>query len=226
MNRICSMIACLAMLFCVVCGCRQDEKSLEDEIVALPDEWGMDVKEGATSNNFEMLSRVMAEANVSERIRLARLARGHFWHRPEWFVTNNVNPYHERLRFSFVCNCASRLISGKNATPETIIAGWKMDAEYLDDIEKLCELTDASLNVWQRTGKVTEGDSTKWRFANLVHREYEQYFKYQFSACVSSYENLPSSCRPAFVEQIKRDFFHRKGMALVGLNEFPPEFRK
>lgn len=226
MSSVGYMIACSAILLCACCGCRQEGKSLEDEIVALPDEWGMDIREGATSNNFEMLSRVMAVSNVSERIRLARLAREHFWHRPEWFVTNSVNPYHERLRFSFVYNCSSRLIFGKNATPETIIAGWRMDAENLNDIEKMCELTDAALNGERRTGKATDAESVKRHFSNLVHRDYDQYFRCQFDSCVSSFKTLPPSYRPAFVEQIKRDFFHRKGMALVDLSVFPPEFRK
>lgn len=43
-----------------------------------------------------------------------------------------------------------------------------------------------------------------------------------FATCVyASYEDLPESMRPAFVEQIKQDFFSRKGMMYVKKEDLP-----
>ena len=52
------------------------------------------------------------------------------------------------------------------------------------------------------------------------------YFKYHFADDVFvSYRLLPEANRPAFVEQIKRDFFHRPEMKFVDRTRLPEAFR-
>ena len=96
---------------------------------------------------------------------------------------------------------------------------------WLDDMEHLILLTEEDWHEGKYDKHASQREKDTWNFAALIRRNYELYFKYSFSVR-GTYDRLPESFRPIFVEQIKRDFFGRGGMKYVDLDEFPPEFRK
>ena len=61
-------------------------------------------------------------------------------------------------------------------------------------------------------------------FASYVRWKYECYFTCMFANCIDTYRRLPESARPAFADQIRRDFFGRRGMSFVDMKPFPPAF--
>ena len=211
MNRFLGTIG----LLLVMVGCGSGGTSLEREINELPDQWSAEWKSGASSNNYAMLSRVISLTNVQERIRLTCALRRHFWKSPEWYVSRRLGIHGEDARLLFMDGCASRLIFGDNVTAESVLAGWKMRAEILDDLERIMELS---------AGDVGGADIEKSNFAYRVRRKYELFFSHRLSDCIGSYNALPSECRPSFVEQIKRDFFGRKGMEKVDIHSLPKAF--
>ena len=157
---------------CVLAGCSRLEftPSLDEVINALPpDEWGSDIIVlGIATNNYTVLNRVVALTNVKERIRLAWKLYNHFRHSPEWYVEHREGGLRKSNRHEFFGNCAYRLMWSTNATPETIIEGWKMEAETIragmagtnaKDLRREggCEI--------RRISKTTEGT---WRRAVVV----------------------------------------------------------
>ena len=141
-------IFCLCTLCTALVGCMRREQmtTLDEAIDALPDEWGPHFNAGASSNNYAVLDRVIAETNVQERIRLAWKLFNHFRHTPEWYVEHLEGGNKKRERHDFFGKCARTLIFGANSTPETVIAGWKMEAETIRDLDEIIKLTGAE---WQ-----------------------------------------------------------------------------
>ena len=214
------------LALCLMIGCSPRVPTLDEEIEAHQDVWDKHWKLGASSNHWALLDRIVSVEDVHERIRLVRAIRGKLWKSPVRMLADCGNGNVVDQRMSFACSCASRLTGDKCNNPEALVAGWRLNASWLDDLEKLEELTEQVWNGGEEDTRVPQTVRDVWNLAFKVRREYELYFKYTFACCVDTYRKLPGSVRPAFVEQIKRDFFHRKGMAFVDLNEFPPEFRK
>lgn len=212
----------------LVVGCSPRKVSLDEEISELPVAWSGFKTIGASSNNWALLDRVSAVEDDNEKIRLVIKLRNRLRSRPEEILANDRKGNHyifnERMRFEE--SCSWRLISCTNQNPRMVFEGWKLKAEWIDGLEELDRLTAKDWNGGVYDRHASEEARNAWSFASRVRRVYDLYFKYTFSSCVGSYRGLPPSSRPAFVEQIKRDFFHRKGMALVDLSVFPPEFKK
>lgn len=207
-------------------GCRRVTSDLDAEIAALPrDTWTALSHMGASSNNYEILNRVSAVPDVQERIRLVRVLRDHFRRSPEWMVTNGLcsNWHCEQQRRWFLGCCDSRLAEGTNVTAAAIRASWRMKSEYLDDLEKMIELAEDARNDGAHWKSVRENQMI--RIARDLRWEYERYFRYQFGV-LGDYQRLPPADRPAFVDQIKRDFFGRKGMVFVDKEDIPEAFKK
>ncbi len=220
---------------CVLAGCSRLEStpSLDEVINALPpDEWGSDIIVlGIATNNYTVLNRVVALTNVKERIRLAWKLYNHFRHSPEWYVEHREGGLWKSNRHEFFGNCAYRLMWSTNATPETIIEGWKMEAETIRDQVELIRLTGpewqarmqkiyeekeaARYAEFRRRLKAHGGGPSSYLFnktapeigyAQDVRQRYDNYFRRDFSVN-SSYRKLPDEMKPEFIEQLKRDFF-------------------
>ena len=118
-----------------------------------------------------------------------------------------------------------------NATPETIIEGWKMEAETIRGQVELIRLTGpewqarmqkiyeekeaARYAEFRRRLKAHGGGPSSYLFnktapeigyAQDVRQRYDNYFRRDFSVN-SSYRKLPDEMKPEFIEQLKRDFF-------------------
>ncbi len=210
------------LVFCLVVGCSPRVLTLDEEIASQPDEWSVDYRSGASSNNWALLDRVVAAEDVHERIRLVSALREHFRHPPERLLADcgkgtvfRNDAFSKRL--DFARSCASRLINDRNASPVALFAGWRLRALWLDDLERLIELTEQEWN----GGK---GCPPEWNeppnkaeirmIALVVRGIYKHYFTYDINFAYT-YRKLPESVRSAFVEQIKRDFFNRPGMKYV-----------
>ena len=220
----------------VIAECVHLEPTLDEAIDALPDEWGPHFNAGASSNNYAVLDRVIAETNVQERIRLAWKLFNHFRHTPEWYVEHLEGGNKKRGRHDFFGKCARTLIFGTNSTPETVIAGWKMEAETIRDLDEIIKLTGAKwqdavrkrLNVridedLKKKG-IASGSSDELEFAYEVRWRHFRFF--HLFAGSESYVNLPDEMKPSFVEQLKRDFFIYNSMTNAFMMEkFPPELK-
>ena len=209
------------LALCLMIGCSPHVPTLDEEIANQPDEWGMGWQIGASSNNWALLDRVVAVEDVQERIRLVSALREHFRHPPEQLLADcgkgtvfRNNAF--RMRIAFASSCADRLIRDRNSDPAALFAGWRLMALWLDDLELLIELTEKDWNGGKYGGEWDVPPRTEEirEIAFLARRKYEMYFKYSINFAYT-YRKLPESVRPAFVEQIKRDFFHRPGMKLV-----------
>ncbi len=77
------MFALGLLVLCLAAGCSPQVPTLDEEIANQPDEWSMDCRSGAYSNNCALLDRVMAVEDVQERIRLVTALQAHFRHSPE-----------------------------------------------------------------------------------------------------------------------------------------------
>ena len=181
------------LALCLMIGCSPHVPTLDEEIANQPDEWGMGWQIGASSNNWALLARVVAVEDVQERIRLVTALQAHFRHPPEQLLADcgkgtvfRNNAF--RMRIAFASSCADRLIRDRNSDPAALFAGWRLEALWLDDLERL--------------------------IARLARDKYRHYFTYNIDFG-STYRELPESARPAFAAQIKRDFFHRPGMKYV-----------
>lgn len=216
----------LVLLGFFASGCWREAGGLDVEIAALPpDAWDPRWNVGASLTNCNMLTRVLEVADASERIRLARMLRDHFWHAPEWFVAHG-SPSCESVRFVYVAKCSSGLTLSTNATAETVFAGWRMTAEFVNDVERVLDLTENSWTGGSDRQDRSEEDLRKEELFKMVRGLYERFFTYHLPSCSDGYRIIPPADRPAFVEQIKRDFFGRKGMAYVDMDEFPEAFKK
>ncbi len=141
---------------CVIAGCSRPEPMLDEAIDALSDEWGPYsdklerlAKEAGTTvlnresstNNYAMLNRVIAVTNVQERIRLTWKLYNHCRRTPEWYVEHREDRGRNHHRKIFLHNCAHELMMSPNATPATIVEGWKIKAAIVKDMEELMRLT-------------------------------------------------------------------------------------
>ena len=231
---------------CVLAGCSRQEPTLDEAIDALSDEWGTYsdklerlAKEVGTTvlnresstNNYAMLNRVIAVTNVQERIRLTWKLYNHCRRTPEWYVEHREDRGRNHHRKIFLHNCAHELMMSPNATPETIVEGWKIKAAIVKDMEELMRLTGPEWQArMQKRYEVEEaarhaefrrrlkahggGPASYYHqkhapelgFADDVKWEYINYFKHSFAAN-EFYAMLPDTRKPAFLEQLKRDFF-------------------
>ena len=235
-------VSCAAVWLCVTCliamGCTRWEKSptLDEDIDALSDEWGPRCSE-LSSNNYAVLDQVIAETNVQERIRLAWKIFKHFRHTPEWYVEHLEGGNKKGERFDFFGCCARKLIFGTNSTPETVVAGWEMEARTIRDLDEIIKLTGEE---WQEAVRkrlnikieedlkkngIASGSSDELDFACEVRWRHFRFF-YLFAGS-ESYMNLPVEMKPAFVEQLKRDFFIYNSMTnAFMMKTFPPELKE
>jgi len=214
---------CFIFSLAIVMGCSPRRLSLDDEITKAPDSWSSSWKFGASSNNWALLERVSRVDDTHERIRLTASIRDHFKHSAARDLAECTTDASFDIRMTFLQACAYRLI--EDADPHAVLAGWNLMAMWLDDLEQLAEVTGKAWNNGVYNRHAPQKEKAEWGFASKVRQTYDQYFKYSFNV-QASYKRLPESIRSAFVEQIKRDFFHRKGMAFVDLSAFPPEFRE
>jgi len=233
---------------CVLAGCARQEPtlSLDEAIDALPDEWGpysdklelLAKKAGTTvvnrassTNNYAMLDRVIAVTNVHERIRLTWKLYNHFRRTPEWYVEHLDGGSEKKRRLNFLFSCAMELGTSPNSTPETIIEGWKMDAETIRDLADIIRLTEPAWpdrkeqrheaqeftryeefmrRLWKHRHtmypNLTPGQRLKIGYAGDVRARWYNYFRYDLRLN-EDYYRLPSEIRPAYVEQLKRHFF-------------------
>ena len=251
---------------CVLAGCSRQEPTLDEAIDALSDEWGPYsdklerlAKEAGTTvlnresstNNYAMLNRVIAVTNVQERIRLTWKLYNHCRRTPEWYVEHREDRGRNHHRKIFLHNCAHELMMSPNATPETIVEGWKIKAAIVKDMEELMRLTGPE---WQeRMQKRYEAKETA-RYADFKRRlkehgcgvysylsqkeapeigyardvrwRFKRYFAYEFTGD-ASYRKLPDDMKPAFIEQMKRDFFIYSDVTnAFTWKTFPPELKK
>ena len=219
--------------FCALTGCAPRESSLDEAIDALPpDEWGpYSMVQGIATNNYMVLNQVIALTNVKERIRLTWKLYNHFRHTPEWYVEHREGGFRKRNRHDFFGNCAYKLMWGTNATPETIIEGWQMEAETIRDLVELIRLTGPEWQArmqkryeveeaarhaeFQRRLKAHGGGpascyhqkvAPEIGYASDVRWRLKNYFRQGFSGA-ASYRKLPDEMKPDFIERLKRDFF-------------------
>ena len=253
-------VLCFLTLVCTIwaiMGCARSENesafnkalTLDDEIEALPDEWSCRRDMGPVSNNYVILDRVIAVTNVQERIRLAWKLFNHFRHTPEWYLEHLEGGSKNKYRHDFMDNCAWKMIFGTNRTPETVIAGWKMNAEAIRDLKEVVRLTGPE---WQAMMRKSRDEKLKAEFARLraerqknkesitllqdapskelsfAHEVRGRLFRffYLFSGS-ESYVNLPDAFKPAFLEQLKRDFFIYGDITNAFMwKNFPPELKE
>ena len=226
----------------------QPEPTLDEIIDALPDEWGERRSLGIASNNYVVLNRITAMTNVKERIRLTWKLYDHFRHSPEWYVEHREGGLESpnRNRHDFFGCCAWKLIAETNVTPETIVSGWKMEAETIRDLAEVIRLTGPE---WQEQMQKRHEAKLEKEFLERrkKHRgtvsflsqrtapeieyvravEARMYNFFRLFAGHESFQRLPDEMKPAFVEQMKRDFFIYNYMTNVYfLKQFPPELKK
>ena len=226
----------LLILICTACGlagCSRPEPMLDDEIDALSDDWGDPYRSGTScSNKYTVLMRVIAVTNVEERIRLAWKLYGHFRRTPEWCVEHQDGGGSEKKRRPrFLYSCAMELRTSPSSTAETIIEGRKMDAETIRDLAQVLRLTEPE---WPDRGQNSHEakEFTRYEefmrrlkkhrrkmYSNLVPEQRSEidyaidvrarwynYFRYNLMLS-GDYYRLPDKMKPAFLEQLKRDFF-------------------
>ena len=217
---------------CVIAGCSRPEPTLDEAIDALSDDWGGRYQVGASySNNYAVLKRVIAVTNAEERIRLAWKLYNHFRRSPEWCVEHQDGGFKKKRRLGFLSSCAMELGTSPNSTPETIIEGRKMDAETIRDLAEILWLTEPKWPdrgqssheangftrheefMWrlkkhrrQMYSNLTPGQRSEIEYANDVRAQWYNYFRYNLLVN-EDYYRLPDKMKPAFIEQLKRDFF-------------------
>ncbi len=238
----------LIVVACALAGNASTEPTLDEIIDALPDEWGDRCSLGIASNNYAVLNRITAISNVKERIRLTWKLYDHFRHSPEWYVEHREggleNP--NRNRHDFFGCCAWKLIAETNATPETIVSGWKMEAETIRGLAEIIRLTGPE---WQEQMQKRHDAKLVKEFADRRKKqrgmasylfrktapeieyvravEARMYNFFRSFAGHEYYQRLPDDMKPAFVEQMKRDFFIYSSMTnAYFLKQFPPELKK
>ena len=229
MNRvpICMMTAFCGVATALVVGCSRQTPSLDEEIAALTTTWTGFKTIGASSNKWALLERVASVENADEKTRLVKTLYVRMRSTPEEILAHDRhdNFYIFNEKMNFARSCAWTLISDTNDCQTAAREGWRLEASWIDDLERLIALTESDWHAGVYDEDAPPPKREAWAFASRVRRIYELYFKYSF--CVAgTYRRLPETVRHAFVEQIKRDFFHRKGMSLVDLAAFPPAFRK
>ena len=176
-----------------------------------------------------MLKRVSSLSNEVDRIRLFRLLFSRFDHDPEWYLENLEELRRDGFcsRFGFKTSCIGRLVTDRNSSSDAIFAGWNLARQFEERLDVFKTVTREIFaqgpGKWDETG-LQQG---RWHFAAKIRDMNELYFKFQFADEVYlSYDNLPEEHRPAFVEQIKRDFFHRPEMKFVDRSRLPEAFRQ
>ena len=212
------------ILLCIVVGCSPRGTTLDEEIARLPDVWGAGRRQGVASNSWILLDRVLSVPNVRERIRLVAALQSHFRYSPERILAECGKDHAFSARLGFVRECAYRLTDDGGNVPEVLVAAWRLEAHWLYDLERLIDLTEEVWNDGKYDGGASQEVRDMWGLAVNVRWMYELYFKNTFSSCVGVYRRLPESARPAFADQIRRDFFGRRGMSFVDMKPFPPAF--
>lgn len=94
-----------------------------------------------------------------------------------------------------------------------------------DDLERLSDMTEKAWNNGAYDRHASMAEKKTWEFASQVRQVYDRYFKYGFDPR-GTYGRLPEPTRRNFTEQVRRDFFNRKGMSLVDRESFPPAFKE
>lgn len=199
-----------------------DAAKLLDEIKSLPDRWGGDWRTGASSNNYAMLSRVAAFPDVHQRIALVRALRDHFRKPHKWYAVDGRGKDGAYDRLQFLDMCAGCLVHDRNATADAVMAGWRMRSENLDDLERILRSIDGQGGGGQDAWCA---DGTRLNFAHRLRRRYAMFFADRLYDCACSYRNLPPERQTDFVEQVKRDFFGRRGMKNFRVGSLPEPFR-
>ena len=248
-------VSCRLILICAACalaGCSRPEPTLDEAIDALSDDWGERYKIGTSySNNYAVLNRVIAVTNAEERIRLAWKLYGHFRRSPEWCVGHRDGGLKKEHRLDFLCSCARKLRTSPNSTPEMIVEGWKMDAETIRDLAEILRLTEPE---WPDRGKnsheakeftrceefmrrlwkhrrrmysnLTPGQASEIEYALDVRTRWYNYFRYRLTVD-HEYHSLPDKMKPAFIEQLKRDFFVYSDVTnFFNWKSFQPELKE
>ena len=237
---------------CVLAGCPRQEPTLDEAIDALTDDWGERYKIGASySNNYAVLKRVIAVTNAGERIRLTWKLYNHFRRTPEWCVEHQDGGFEKRRRLSFLYSCSWELRSSPNYTLETIIEGRKMDAETLRNLAEILWLTEPEWpdrgqkrhetneftryeefmrRLWVHRRKMcsnlTPEQKSEIKYAEDVRAQWYNYFRYDFSVN-DDYYGFPNNMKPAFIEQLKRDFFIYSDVTNAYMwKHFPPELKE
>ena len=244
-----SILICAA---CVLAACSRPEPTLDEAIDALSDDWGERYKIGASySNNYAVLKRVIAVTNVAERIRLAWKLYGHFRRSPEWCVEHLDGGMKKEHRLKFLTSCSFELGTSPNSTPETIIEGRKMDAETIRDLSEILRLTEPE---WPDRGQkrheakeftrfegfmkrlkehrrkmcsnLTPRQTSQIEYAIDVRAQWYNYFRYGLTVN-EDYYSLSDKMKPAFIEQLKRDFFIYSDVTNAFMwKRFPPELKE
>lgn len=224
------MATLLILIGCFLGSCSKSTPppTIEEEIAALPDVWISPQSTSITSNNWNMLNHISSLSNEVDRIRLFRLLFSRFDHAPEWYLNNpeEMSGWRFADRLCFMRVCISRLAHNKMSSPHAILAGWELarDLELKLDAFKLA--TKPFFEVDRSEWNIPDLERKRREFALEIRDKDEKYFKYQFAGNVYvSYKHLPEEYRPTFVEQIKRDFFHRPEMKFVDKNRLPAPFR-
>ena len=166
-----------------------------------------------------MLNRVSALTNVKERIRLTWKLYNHCRRTPEWYVEHLDGGYTKPYRLDFLGNCSWSLIAGTNITAETMMEGWKMEAETMRDLEAMIRLTGPE---WQENYVPYSDELT---FAEDIRLRYNFYFR-SSSVGATTYHRLPNDMKPAFLEFLKQNFYHCDGMTNIYMKGYPPELKE
>ena len=219
---------------CVLAGCSRPEPTIDEVIDSLTDDRGECCKiRTSYSNNYAVLKRIIAMTNVEERIRLAWKLYGHFRRSPEWSVEHQDGGLtkENQNRIDFLFSCSWELRTSPNSTPETIVEGRKMDAETIRDLAKILMLTEPEWpdreqrrhdakeftgyeefmkRLWrhrrQMCSNPTPRQASELKYAEDVRVRWYNYFRYGFTVN-EDYWRLPDKMKPAFIGQLKRDFF-------------------
>ena len=237
---------------CVLAGCSRPEPTLDEAIDALTDDWGERYKIGASySNNYAVLKRVIAVTNAEERIRLAWKLYNHFRRTPEWCVEHRDGGLKKEHRLNFLTSCSWELRTSPNRTTETIIAGRKMDAETIRDLAEILRLTEPE---WPDRGQnsheaeeftrceefmkrlkehrrqmysnLTPGQMSEIEYALDVRTQWYHYFRLDLTVDYE-YHSIPDKMKPAFIEQLKRDFFIYSDVTnFCNWKHFPPKLKE
>ena len=101
-----------------------------------------------------------------------------------------------------------------------------MEAELLNDLESLIGLTERDWNKGKHPGRMSRQLRRRYNYAYRVRHRYMIYFKFNLPSCIGSYHRLPASHRDVFLQQIRADFFGRRGIEHVDWKHFPAPFQR